>query len=82
MKFTSILFLTFVATVTATPTPDANPDATPDTLVKRVSCKRVLRFRPDQYGICVDDNLPDACRNGALYSGLCPGGNNIRCCIN
>ncbi|KAL8838632.1 MAG: hypothetical protein Q9170_002078 [Blastenia crenularia] len=79
MKFLATLLLALTATTAlAMPAPEAEPAA----LEKRQSCKRKLRFRPDQNGICVDTRQANSCNGGAIYTGLCPGTPNyVLCCI-
>ena len=87
MKFLTPLLLALTATTAlAMPAPadgleSLSLEARGATLEKRTSCKRHLRFRPDQDGICVDTRQANSCNGGSLYTGLCPGANHVLCCI-
>ena len=75
---------TLLSALTATPchSPGEGSFEERGNLAKRQSCKRKLRFRPDQNGVCVDTRSANPCRGGALYTGLCPGTPNyVLCCI-
>ncbi|KAL9008577.1 MAG: hypothetical protein Q9173_006315 [Seirophora scorigena] len=57
MKFFTTTFLLAALTATAAlamPAPEAEAEVAAAMLEKRQSCKRVRRFRRDQYGVCVD----------------------------
>ena len=88
MKFLTPLLLALTATTAlAMPAPADGLESSLSletrgaALEKRASCKRRLRFRPDQDGICVNTRQANSCNGGSLYTGLCPGANYVLCCI-
>ncbi|CAF9908097.1 MAG: hypothetical protein HETSPECPRED_007984 [Heterodermia speciosa] len=83
MRFLSTFLLALTATTAlAMPAPEEGSLEERGNLEKRQSCKRKLRFRPDQNGICVDVRQANSCNGGTLYTGLCPGTPNyVICCI-
>ncbi|KAI4108505.1 MAG: hypothetical protein L6R37_000941 [Teloschistes peruensis] len=83
MKFfaTSLLLALTAATAIAMPA-EVIEERDAHMLEKRQSCKRKLRFRPDQNGVCVDTRQANSCNGGAIYTGLCSGTPNyVLCCI-
>lgn len=84
MKFLTILTLAIPA-VMAVAVPDPNPVAYPGKhdLVKRTTCTRKLRLRPDKHGVCVDTSIPTPqCTGGELYKADCGKlGGTWYCCI-
>ncbi|KAL8723960.1 MAG: hypothetical protein Q9181_007054 [Wetmoreana brouardii] len=82
MKLLATIIIALTATTAlAMPAPEPEIDER-GLLEKRQSCKRKLRWRRDQNGICVDTRQANSCNGGAIYTGLCHGTPNyVLCCI-
>jgi len=79
MKIVLSIVTILAAVAIASPLASSEAEAEAHVLEKRTSCKWVRAFLPDKTGTCIDINKK-VC-TGTLKQGLCPGGNNIICCL-
>jgi hypothetical protein len=86
MKTFTVVSLITLLPVLISATPAPNPEPLPGvsdnfTLLKRAACTVEVDLDFDKHGTCVDTTKGNACPNGLLVPGHCPGANNIICCI-